>query len=384
MLPPWRLNVKYETPFVFNFRCRVHLPAWPAMLPVCLTRKWLKEHLRREGERLTSGWRDAVIVYAADNVRKGLDHLASEVEMRANEIGLRMMASLRSDKSFAVDSETNAETLDTIRRQLLALRAEICPTSLPATNEPDESIESSNGTVASVTSMNARVIESVAADLTADLKTRSCPVCDHLTKVAFHFLTNFQCDLMRDEAAQQDFAETLGICPLHTWQLESVSSPVGASVGFAKLTEHVSKILAARAKSPSNGRTPIKLIRDSTECHVCRILRETEQDYLRRLAEFIEQPNGRAAYVGSQGVCLRHLGLWLPFLAGDETVRFVLEEASRHFEQMAEDMQHFSLKTEALRRELRNQDEEDAYLRAIIHLAGTKSNCQPMNKEAEI
>ena len=44
---------------------------------------------------------------------------------------------------------------------------------------------------------------------------------------------------------------------------------------------------------------------------------------------------------------------------------------------MAEDMQSFSLKTEAMRRWLRNQDEEDAYLRAIVHLAGTKGNHVP-------
>ena len=31
--------------------------------------------------------------------------------------------------------------------------------------------------------------------------------------------------------------------------------------------------------------------------------------------------NGRADYAGSQGVCLRHLGLCLPFLADDEIVR---------------------------------------------------------------
>jgi hypothetical protein len=62
-----------------------------------------------------------VTLYAADNMHKGLDHLAREVEMRANEIGLRVMSSLRSDNSFAVNSGTNAEALDTIRRQLLAL-----------------------------------------------------------------------------------------------------------------------------------------------------------------------------------------------------------------------------------------------------------------------
>jgi len=194
----------------------------------------------------------------------------------------------------------------------------------------------------------------------------------------------FQYDLTHDEAAQQNFAETLGFCPLHLWQLEAVSSPVGASVGFTKLTEHVSKILAVRAKSAANGRNALKLISDSADCRVCRLLRETERDYLLRLAEFVERPKGRAAYAASQGVCLRHLGLWLPYFADDEIVRFVLNEASQRFEQMTEDMQSFSLKTEVMRRWLRNQDEEDAYLRAVRHLAGTKGNCVPMSKEAEI
>jgi hypothetical protein len=176
----------------------------------------------------------------------------------------------------------------------------------------------------------------------------------------------------------------LGFCALHTWQLEAVSSPVGASIGFAKLAENVSKILAARAKSPANGHNAVKLVRDSSECHVCRLLRETERDYLRRLAEFVTSPDGRAAYAVSQGVCLRHLGLWLPMLTDGKTTRFVLEEAARRFEHWAEDMQSFSLKTEALRRHLRNQDEEDAYLRAITHFVGAKGNCVPMSQEAEI
>ena len=270
-----------------------------------------------------------------------------------------------------------------IRQRLLALRSEIFSAASLTPIRTDESPPTPIATTPLSTS-KLSATEPPKPDLTCDLKTRSCPACVHLGKVAFHFFTQFQYDLMHDETAQQNFAETLGFCSLHTWQLEAVSSPVGASIGFAKLAEHVSKILAARAKSPANGRNAVKLIRDSADCHVCRLLREAERDYLRRLAEYIEQPNGRAAYAGSQGVCLRHLGLWLPFLADDEMVRFVLSEASLHFEQMAEDMQHFSLKTEALRRHLRNQDEEDAYLRAIIHLVGVKGTCAPMSKEAEI
>jgi hypothetical protein len=209
-------------------------------------------------------------------------------------------------------------------------------------------------------------------------------VCEHLTDVALRFFSRFQYDLACDEATQQNFAEGLGFCALHTWQLEAVSSPVGAAVGFAKLVEHFSRILAARARPPTDVHRATKLVPDSAECHVCRLLREAEQAYLRRLAEFMDTPEGRAAYAGSQGVCLRHLGLWLPVLAGAETARFVLEAASRRFEQMAEDMQSSSLKTEALRGELRNDDERDACLRALIHIAGSRHVCCPWNKDVEI
>jgi len=33
---------------------------------------------------------------------------------------------------------------------------------------------------------------------------------------------------------------------------------------------------------------------------------------------------------------------------------------------------------------LNNCDEDDAYLRTIVHLVGTRGNCMPMSKEAEI
>ncbi|MGO8675985.1 MAG: DUF6062 family protein [Limisphaerales bacterium] len=228
----------------------------------------------------------------------------------------------------------------------------------------------------------ASVQEPPVINFAVDLKTRGCPVCEHLSKVAFHFLATFQCNLVQSEIAREEFAEELGFCAFHVWQLESVSSPLGASVGLVKLAEQVSKILGARANS-SNGHAPVKLIRNSAECHVCRLLRETEQNYLRQLAEFVTPPEGRTAYARSQGVCLRHLGLWLPFVPDDVT-RLALQHASLRFEEMAEDMQSFSMKTEALRRNLRNCDEGDAYLRTFIHFAGAKSNSIPMSKEAEI
>lgn len=393
-LPPLHLNVKFEIPPAFNFQCCVHLPAWPALLPVGLTRKWLKKHLQKNSEQLANRWMEAVILYAADNVRKASEHLAEDVEKHATGIGLRVMASVRGQSpdrgsrngELVENPETGAETLDAIRVRLLAMRDGIYSGQQP----PAVDLDKAQRPIAIPSARPLRVSRATSVvklsepDFAHDLQTRACSVCNHLSKVSFEFFARFQYDLSRDETTQQSFAETLGFCPLHSWQLEAIASPVGLSIGFAKLAEHVSHLLGARAKAPANVRVATRLVRGAAECHVCRLLRETEQDYLRRLAQFIESPEGRAAYARSQGVCLRHLGLWLPFLNTDKIARFVLEEAAGRFEQMSEDMQSYSLKSDALRRQLQNSDESDAYLRAIIHLAGTKQNCQPFSEEATL
>lgn len=47
-------------------------------------------------------------------------------------------------------------------------------------------------------------------------------------------------------------------------------------------------------------------------------------------------------------------------------------------------MQAFAMKTDALRRALRNRDEEDAYVRMITHLVGSKTVHAPWEEEVEI
>ena len=388
VLPPWRLDVEFEPTLLSNRHWETRAPWLRALLPTVMTRRWLRKRLRAESERLVLHCEEQVLGAVVTSVNQALDRLVKEVEDRAVEIGARVLtivtgkpltatALVLDGEPVRVDSEYGESALDTVRDSLLALRAEVLQDQTLTTETRPRSSTGANGprTVQPVEKGPlARVRE---LDLAHDLQTRGCPVCEHLTDAAFGFFSRFQYDLASDEATQQDFAEVLGFCAPHTWQLEAISSPVGVAIGFAKLAEHFSKILAVRARSATDGHRAMKLVRDSAECHVCRLQREAEQDYLRRLAEFVDTPDGRVAYASSQGVCLRHLGLWLPVLNSDKTSQFVLEEASRRFEELAEDMQSFSLKTEGLRRERCNADERDAWLRAIIHLVGTRANCLP-------
>jgi GTP-binding protein EngB required for normal cell division len=382
MLPPWHLKVKFETPFALNLNHLLHGPASLKILPVFLTRKWLVEHLRTQHKEMETKWREATIVYVANNVLKAIDALLNDAEKQASEIGLRVKTSFQNGRPQE-EVEKNLQTFDGIRRQLLALWEEILPTQPLPEGRPAALGAFTLRSREDSAPASFKSMESLKINFAADLKTRNCAVCNYLSRVTFHFLANFQWDIIRNQATQQTFATELGFCPLHTWQLEAVSSPLGASIGLVQLAEHLSKILGEKERSFADGRSDREPLLKPESCRVCRLLNAAEQDYLQKLTKFVNEQDGRSIYVSSQGVCLRHLDLWLPSL-NNESAQFVLRRASACFEEMAENMQSFSLKTGAIRRGLNNIDEDDAYLRTIVHLVGTRGNCMPPSKEAEI
>jgi hypothetical protein len=63
---------------------------------------------------------------------------------------------------------------------------------------------------------------------------------------------------------------------------------------------------------------------------------------------------------------------------------FLLSHAAKRFEADAEDMRSFALKREALRASLLNRDEADAYLRAIVKMAGDRNLAMPWPLNGEI
>jgi GTPase Era involved in 16S rRNA processing len=399
LLPAWHLNPKFESRCQPSLQWHVAVP-WPvAWLPVFLARNNVKRRLQKDSTCMVDTWQTEVITLAEKAVADTLDALAKEVEKRAAQICSRLLSVAKGEPSGlssfqrpkpgpAGDPKYCAERLSLIRDHLLALRAELRRDPGLDVESPPDSVElppsRATGGPAPRFSNSVADLQPTRPNLIRDLKTRGCPVCNHLNEVAFGFFSRFQYDLATDEETQRDFAEELGFCALHTWQLAAVSAPAGTSIGFAQLTEHMSQILAARAKTPGQATDGLKFVRESAECHVCRLLQEAEQDYLRHLARFVAEAEGRAAYARSQGICLRHLGSWLPHLPGKEIARFVLAEASRRLAQVAEDMQTFSMKREALRRDLQNTDETDAYYRAVIHLVGSKTNCVAWSQEIEL
>lgn len=219
-------------------------------------------------------------------------------------------------------------------------------------------------------------------DLQADLQVRGCPVCEHIIDQAFDFFAHWQYQISTNEQAQASFASGIAFCPLHTWQLQSMSSPQGASIGYARLAEEVAHRL--KADDAMKGEQVRQWIHNSTNCPICKDLHEAELQYVLQLLESLREPEGMNRYRRSNGSCLYHLSLMLDKASPEELRTFFLHHAIEKFEQDAEDMRSFALKNVALRRSLQNENEKDAYRRTIIRIVGERSVCTPWTQDGTV
>jgi predicted GTPase len=221
-------------------------------------------------------------------------------------------------------------------------------------------------------------------DILSDLQTRSCPVCQYITKQLFDFSAHWQYRLATEEQAQAEFAADLGFCPLHTWQLLAISSPQGASIWYSRLVGQVAHRMREDNKAYSKGDHVRQLVNDSRNCRVCKLIRMAEGVYIKQLAGIIRKAQGRVEYRKSQGACLVHLAMLIDEVSSAEIKNFLLSHAIQRFEQDAEDMRSYAMKYDALRRGLQKPNEKDAYQRAIVRIVGERSVCMPWAEDREI
>jgi hypothetical protein len=217
----------------------------------------------------------------------------------------------------------------------------------------------------------------IAVDTLAnDMKTRGCPVCDRIWGSVFEFFSQWCYALASDEKIQEENAESLGLCPFHSWQMVAMASPQGISKGYVQLLKRFAdKLLQLSNRSGNRQDDLAALIKNGDDCRICSLMRKTEADYLKQLKKFISNRENRLLYSASHGLCLRHLSLLAAMVSDPEIGQFLLKEAAGRFEELAKDMENYSLKISSRQRYLLSRDEKDAYIRAIVHIAGGQNVC---------
>jgi hypothetical protein len=378
------LQPQFEIDLADSWNPRV--PGWLQFLPTFMTRRWLRNRLQSELVTFISKQQVGALNVLWSQLENTLCQHSGRVAELASNLESRALMVL-SGRPYHRKEEFRDENMPSYRDQLVAIYNNF---SL-IRQQLQSSLIDSPGPCFGATrpipmpSFDAKLDLADRSAVRSDFTTRGCPVCERLVKLSKEFFVKFQYALYNDERKQESFAESRGFCPFHTWQLEAVSYPVGFSVGCARLVRRIADSLLQMGSSPeSAGENLAQLSPDPMGCPVCSLLREAEQGQIRMLSASLQEPATKELYARSQGVCLRHLGMLVNASPDNETIRFLLHRASTVLQLISEDMEAFALKREANRRHLVSEDEEDAYLRAVIHLAGAKYNCAPWTYRDEI
>jgi GTP-binding protein EngB required for normal cell division len=325
------------------------------------------------------------VAFLAAIAYKTLQVFAAEAAQGAFEetaIQTRIQALQSDPLTYQRDSHSAANVAIATQLKIKTMYESILhsPTPFVTSNVENFAASSKNPPAPSITDYKSTPS---TPDIMTDLKTRGCPVCHHITKQAADFFAQWQYYLGTEEQAQKEFAAEIGFCPLHSWQLISMSSPHGASIGYSPLADQVAQRLRKIAVSAQKTDSVRQLICASQSCRVCDLLRRSETEYIRQLATLIMKADGFVQYRQSQGVCLRHLALLLGASTA-EFHEFLISHSAQRFAEDAEDMRSFVLKQEALRRALQNRNETDAYRRTMIRIIGNRNVCLPWPGDGDI
>jgi len=200
----------------------------------------------------------------------------------------------------------------------------------------------------------------------------TCPICEAMVQAAQEYLIDLQFRLAHSGAARADFGRTGGLCAIHHWLFQPLAAPQAVSDAYAVLIDGalaaVNEALGHEAAIDMG--TAFETGRDG--CPVCRLVRRVQGDQVAMLVAALARPEEQERYRRVAGLCLQHLRQALAPPCPADVAAYLLTEQRRRLEALSEDLRSYSLKRAALRRGLINQDEESAWRRAIILLAGER------------
>lgn len=203
----------------------------------------------------------------------------------------------------------------------------------------------------------------------------TCPVCQAMVQAAQEYFIDLQVSLAHSGAARTDFGRSGGLCAIHHWQFQPLAAPQAVSDAYAVLVDHALAAVSALLANPeTNGfELPVASRLGRTGCPVCRLVRQVQHDQIAVLVGALARPQERERYQQAVGVCLPHLQQALALPCPAEVAEYLLTEQRRRLEALSEDLRSYSLKRAAVRSRLINQDEESAWRRALVQLAGERN-----------
>ncbi|MFZ0320026.1 MAG: dynamin family protein [Candidatus Sulfotelmatobacter sp.] len=201
--------------------------------------------------------------------------------------------------------------------------------------------------------------------------TGTCEVCKAAMAKTMRFLARYQYDLSTRPEIQEQHAKGGGFCPLHTWHYEQIASPRGVCTAYPALLNRAAGHLRSLATDVV-GRGDFSSPLLELACPACKVRWATEDQTVASIL-------GRVSQVGDpdkltlSALCLPHLQLILRRSENESFRKWLLHREAALMERIAEDMQRYAIKHDALRRDLASAEEHDSYLQALQLIVGHRN-----------
>ena len=203
---------------------------------------------------------------------------------------------------------------------------------------------------------------------------RRCEACSVVADAMLKFMASYQYHIIVNEDERASLASCGGLCPFHTWQYSEMASPQGISSSYPDVLKALSRRLRLAAENNPAGELSAAtrtFVPGQEECRACQEHHAVEQKVLSDILERITVENNQS--LGKLPVlCLPHLSMLLGQVADARLARSLVGFEAAIFERLAENMQRYALKHDALRRGLQSDDERVAYHRALSQLVGDR------------
>jgi len=216
-------------------------------------------------------------------------------------------------------------------------------------------------------------------------KHAGCWICGSVLDAILQFLRQYQYDLTINPQTQHEHAERGGFCSLHTWQYENLSSPYGVCTAYAELAHRIAgeitRLAEESVRDIGSLEYPRSLAATVDTCRVCEVRIEAEKQAVQVAVDAALYVDGG---IGGpmQACCLPHLVLVARSLGPGRPVQSLLLSHARLLERVAEDLQRYALRHDALRRYLTSEEERQASQVALLLLAGHRSVGAPWAVES--
>lgn len=249
-------------------------------------------------------------------------------------------------------------------------------------------------------------------------KQPGCPVCRLRQETETRYLYNLLYENVNDGSTRLYLVRGLGFCPHHTWLLQAIEQQhwgdgMGVGILYEDLAERVLNVLSvylAQPRSAQSGREAgrrfslnpfgewlarqgqagrwlaqrffpatrpaaplLARVSPRQPCHACEVVDSSEEANLFWLVRESANPEFRAWYAASDGLCLPHLRLALAQAQAEEseTMDFLVRVTADKLDTLLIDLKEYGRKhIWQFKQEPKYPWEQASWIRAVAFFAG--------------